>query len=71
MRTLVIPKVLLPPGREDLPGKISEFVESVFPHVAPEFQPNRIKMEKDWAVIGGTLLCPECSGKPIDACIPI
>ncbi|KAI1787396.1 hypothetical protein LXA43DRAFT_712523 [Ganoderma leucocontextum] len=61
LRTLVVPKVLLPPGRVDLAGKVSEVVRGVFPLAASPFRQERLAMEDDWAVADGASRCPECS----------
>ncbi len=62
LRTLVIPKVLLPPGREDLVGKVSEVVRVIFPLVASPFWPERLAMEEDWATVADEASkCLECA----------
>ncbi|TBU40500.1 hypothetical protein BD309DRAFT_870151 [Dichomitus squalens] len=70
LRTLVIPRVLLPPGREDLSGLISERVGGLFPLAASAFRPERIVMEKHWAVMTGASWCPECAGGPVEPAPP-
>ncbi len=60
LQTLIIPKILLPPGRADLAG-VSDVVRGVFPLVASPFRLERLAMEGDWAVVDGASRCPECS----------
>ncbi len=64
LRTLVIPKVLLPPGRtdSDLAGRVSEIVGSAFPLVASAFRQERLVVEGDWAVVDedSASRCLEC-----------
>ncbi|KAM5530658.1 hypothetical protein V8D89_015679 [Ganoderma adspersum] len=58
---LVIPKVLLPPGRADLAGRVSTSIRGVFnPRVASPFRPERLVVQGDWAVADGASRCPEC-----------
>lgn len=61
LRTLVIPKVLLPKGRADLAGRVSEVVRAMFPLVASPFREERLAIEDDWAMADGASRCPECS----------
>ena len=61
LRTLVIPKVLLPSGRTDLAGKVAEIVRGVFPLVASAFRRERLGIEGDWAVVESALRCWECA----------
>ena len=61
LRTLVIPRVLLPAGRPDLAGTVSEIVSAAFPLVASAFRQERLVVGGDWAVVEGDLRCPECS----------
>ena len=63
LQTLIIPKVLLPPGRADLVDKVSEVVKGVFPLAASPFRPEILVMEEDWAVVDGASWCPECSAR--------
>ena len=66
LRTLVIPKVLLPPGRTDLVGRVSEVVGTAFPLVASVFRPERLVVEGDWAVVADDAAsrCPDCVQGP-------
>ena len=58
---LVIPRVLLPPGRADLAGRVSASIGRVFnPLVAAPFRTERLVVEGDWAVADGASRCPEC-----------
>lgn len=52
-RTLFVPKVLLPPGRVDLVGKVSEVVKAAFPLVASAFRPEKLVVEGDWGMANG------------------
>ncbi|KAM5530656.1 hypothetical protein V8D89_015677 [Ganoderma adspersum] len=61
LQTLIIPKVLVPPGRVDLAGKVSEIVQGVFPLAASPFRLQRLTMEGNWAIVDGASECPECS----------
>ncbi|KAM5540944.1 hypothetical protein V8D89_005255 [Ganoderma adspersum] len=61
LRTLVIPKVLLPTRKQGLAGTVSEVVRAAFPLVASAFLEERFVVEGDWAVVEGNLKCPECS----------
>ena len=61
LRTLIIQKVLLPPGRADMVGKVSEVVKRVFPLAASPFRAEMLVMEEDWVVAERASQCPECS----------
>ncbi|PIL25793.1 hypothetical protein GSI_11543 [Ganoderma sinense ZZ0214-1] len=61
LRTLVIPRVLLPAGRVDIAGRVSEVVRGVFPLAVSPFRLERLTMEEDWAVADGDSKCPECA----------
>ncbi|KAI1787410.1 hypothetical protein LXA43DRAFT_1165746 [Ganoderma leucocontextum] len=61
LRSLVIPRVLLPAGGTDLAGRVSELVGAAFPLVASAFRPERLVMEGDWAVADGASPCPGCA----------
>ena len=61
LRTLVIPRVLLPADRPDLAGTVSEIVSAAFPLGASAFREERLVVGGDWAVVEGDLKCPECS----------
>ena len=61
LRALVVPKVLLPPGRADLVGTVSEIVSAAFPLVASAFRAERLVVDGDWAVVAGDLRCAECA----------
>ncbi|KAM5530648.1 hypothetical protein V8D89_005245 [Ganoderma adspersum] len=65
LQTLIIPRVLVPPGRADLVGKVSEVIKGVFPLAASPFRPEKLVMEEDWAVAEGasSSRCPECSAR--------
>lgn len=64
LRVLVIPKVLLPPGRVDLARKVPEVVKVAFPLAAYAFRPESTAVNGDWAVMKDALRCPECSRGP-------
>ena len=66
LRTLVLPKVLLPPGRADLAGKVSEVVGTAFPLAASMFRLGNLVVEGDWAVVveGAASRCPDCVQGP-------
>ena len=61
LQTLVIPKVLLPPGRADLAGKVEEVVRGIFPLVAAGFREERLVLDGDWAIADEALSCSECA----------
>ncbi|KAM5530646.1 hypothetical protein V8D89_015667, partial [Ganoderma adspersum] len=63
LRTLVISKVLLPPGRADLVGRVSEVVGTAFPLAASMFRLGKLVVEGDWAVVaeGAASRCPDCA----------
>ena len=66
LQTLVLPKVLLPPGRADLAGKVSEVVGTAFPLAASMFRLGNLVVEGDWAVVaeGAVSRCPDCVQGP-------
>ncbi|KAM5540938.1 hypothetical protein V8D89_005249 [Ganoderma adspersum] len=67
LRTLIVPRVLLPAGRPDLVGTVSEVVRAAFPLVTSAFLEERFVVEGDWAVAEGDLRCPEVlNGAPFD-----
>ena len=70
LRMLVIPKVVLPLGKEEFSIRISEIVGSAFPLVASAFQPEQIDMQKNWAVMRDAPCCPECAGAPVEPDYP-
>ncbi|KAM5530655.1 hypothetical protein V8D89_015676 [Ganoderma adspersum] len=61
LRTFIIPRVMLPPGRADLAGRVLEVVREVFPLAASPFRPARLVVEKNWAVAEGASRCPDCA----------
>ena len=61
LRALIIPKVLLPPGRADMVGKVSDVVKRAFPLAASLFRTEMLVMEEDWVVANRASQCSECS----------
>ncbi|PIL25778.1 hypothetical protein GSI_11528 [Ganoderma sinense ZZ0214-1] len=62
LRTLVIPKVLLPPGEVDAVGEVGDVVGAAFPLVSSVFRRARLVVEGGWAmaVDGAAARCPDC-----------
>ena len=63
LRTLVVPRVLLPPGRAEFAGRMAEVVRGAFPLVASLFRLERLAMQGDWAIADGALKCPDCANR--------
>ena len=61
LRTLIIPQVHFPPGRDDLSGRLSETLQRFFPLVASVFRPERLVMKGHVALVPGATSCPDCT----------